>query len=442
MRQGEIVLAVSFVAIVVAWARRRHGRFSFDSHTDRRGQYTVKHELAVALHGKKAAGALQLWVADMELPCCEFVRCAIARRAQHATFGYTFQPSEMWERAARWLVERQNWTHRPSSAAFVFSANVVASVCNVLRACTSEGQGIVLMTPSYGPLRHAIAGCRRKLILHPLKLCGAEPSQRQYGLALDVLEATLEAERPAALLLISPHNPSGRVWTSAELTALATACARHGVLVIADEIWGDWTLVHGGRTGAALGGEERFVPFASIASKCGCCHVTLGAPTKTFNLAGLHCSFVVIEDDDIRRQYLEYVEPATLHYGSVFATEAMLAAYEHGAPWLDMAVRYVTSNVAHLLDCLAKTPLAEYISAVRPRATYCVWLDCARLVTAVGLGEPGALESFMLDAGLVLSPGSEFDPSGASDCFMRINVACPRPMLEDALARLRDAMPR
>ncbi len=300
------------------------------------------------------------------------------------------------------------------------------------------GDGVLVMTPLYAPLQAAVTGVGRRLVRHPLRAAAATGE-----LELDFssrLLPTLASGEVAALLLCNPHNPTGRVWRGTELAQIARACARHGVLVISDEIWADWHLSwsHGDAgDGSLRTPPPRHFPFAEAARASGCSCVTLGAPTKTFNLAGLHCSFAIFEDEELRNKYLRRVEPAVLHYGSTFATTALLAAYDpagSGLRWLAAAKQLVESNVRYLEDYLARhCPL---VVPLRPQATYLVWLDCR----ALGLDDE-ALSRFMLDeAKLLLSPGAEFAPETGQ--WQRINVACSRALLVQAAERLADAVER
>ena len=298
---------------------------------DRSNTFSVKHELSSEPSG------LQMWVADMELQCCPAIVRAISERAAHANYGYTIQPSAAWDAIAAWLFERQGWPSPPARSDFVFSASVVTSFCNVLRAFTAEGDGVVVMTPLYAPLQRAVTGCGRRLVEHRLafrdRCVFGEEESPTYQVSpplltfpwppflpsiascqMDVstrLAARLDAEaesdrgRVKLLLLCNPHNPSGRVWRRPELAALAAECAHRGILVISDEIWADWVL--------PSGSLWPFVPFTSVATPAGCAHCTLGAPTKSFSLAGLHASYLVLPDAELRRKYLAYADPALPH---------------------------------------------------------------------------------------------------------------------------------
>lgn len=417
----KILASASAATLLVLLWRRRRQPVCFDEPVDRQRIHTVKHTLS------KSKSALQLWVADMELRSPPHIVDAMVRRAREPTYGYTIQPTLIWTRAAEWLVARQGWSHAPSPECFVFSANLVTSFANLLRAFTAEHDAVVVMTPAYAPLQDCISGCGRRLVRHPLRHTG----RCRVDMDLPKLAETLSLEGVRLLLLLSPHNPTGRVWRATELRALAELCASRGVLVVSDEIWADWVL--------PADGARPFVPFAAAAGACR--HVTLNAPTKTFNLAGTHASYVIIEDQALRQQYLSYVEPATLHFGSAFATTALLAAYDRqpSVAWLDAARAYVHANVTYLSSSFAQH-LPGLVVAQPLDATYLLWLDCTGLASRLGLTSAAALEEFWLGAGLCLSPGAEFCKAGHCDFFMRLNTACPRSTLEEVVRRLRGAV--
>ena len=426
----------ALTAAIVYIVKRRQLRSSaapcFDVPLNRSGTHAVKLDLS------ERPQALQLWVADMDLPCADAIRRALLERASHPNYGYTLQPRAAWDAVGRWLVERQRYPSPPPAESFVFSASVVTSCCSLLRALTSAGDAVVVMTPLYAPLQRAVSGAGRELVEHKLRWRRRCAAGEAAAYQMDVetrlaplLEATPNAR---ALVLCNPHNPGGRRWRREELAELAALCARRGLLVIADEIWADWCLPseRGGRTSGGGRAGNGFAPFAPLAAAAGCAHVVLGAPTKTFSLAGLHASYLIIPDEALREAYRAYAEPAFLTFGSTFATVAMLACYTEpeAARWLDAAIAHVCANLHALRAHLARH-LGGRVVVLPLEATYCAWLDCA----ALGLrGEE--LKELFLGAGLVLSPGAEFDASGASDGYMRINLACARCTILEAARRI------
>lgn len=217
-------------AVLVLLIRRRARRSvlpNFDIRVDRSDQLTVKHGLAPCIFAEAGPGTLPLWVADMDLPCCPRICAAMRERCDHPTFGYTYQPEELWRAVGRWLVEHQGWQVAPPPSSFVFSASAVSSFVSLVRAFTAVGDSVLVMTPLYAPLQDAVAGEGRKLVRCPLRL----DADGRYHMDVEGrLDEALRADGGAALLLLcNPQNPSGRMWGADELRRLAAACARHGV---------------------------------------------------------------------------------------------------------------------------------------------------------------------------------------------------------------------
>ena len=428
---------------------------------------TVKHERAAAVFGPHPAHALPLWLADMEIPCCEHITRALTRRASVPSFGYTLQPTEMWAAVSAWLYAEHRWS--VPADAFVFSPSVVTSVHLVLSIFTEKGDGVLLMTPLYRPLQDAVSLGGRRLLTVQLK--GASLELDWYALEAHLRDAKV-------LLLCNPHNPGGRLWSASELRRLTSACARHSVLLISDEIWADWALGGGQYTPAALANgtsDHQNTSGCEEDRHGGCRLVTLGAPTKTWNLAGLHASYLIFSSGVDRRRYLDGVSHAFLSYGSTFATEVILAAYTLGSPWLRGAKALVEKNLDTLEVALAalggaalggaalggaaegrgggETTLVEGgsplpgepirggplrggpIRFTRPRATYLAWLDC----TALGFSDGSALNAWMRDeAALLLSAGGDFGEHTAQ--WQRLNCAVPSDVMDEVVKRLSAAV--
>ena len=389
----------------------------FQEPLDRSQHYTVKHTFC-------PPGAIPLWVADMDLPLDPTIHAAIKERAGHASFGYTIQPPELWEAVARWLRVEHGWHVRPDE--LIFTGNLVSATVNALRAYTKPGDAVAVVRPLYTPLQTLVVGSGRRLVSVDAGPGAAVESPLTLDLA--ALRASLAAERVAALIWCSPHNPSGRVWTRAELRAVATMCKELDVFIISDEIHCDlvlWGLVH--------------TPMALACADVGHTRVLVASsPGKTWNLAGLHCGFVVVQDAVLRAKYRAVVEHAYLHYGSAFATTGMLAAYVHGGPWRTRVCRYIESQV-HFVERFLAAHAPELVPA-RPQASFLVWVDCARLgLDALRGGATSELCRFFLDAGVKLSDGWSFGGEATAQ-YQRINVACSRAVLAEALARIAAAV--
>lgn len=397
------------------WRKRQRDPFGLDTPVDRRGYKTVKYELSPILFGETARDCLQHWVADMDFPCCPKLRKKLAQRMAHPIYGYTIQPEEVWQAVGRWLVENQNWKKAPEPDCFVFSGTVLASVGSILHTFAKPGDKVLTMVPLYAPLQKVVpaSGCSLVQYHLPVKV---ERGASRYEMDVEGLKKVLDKEKVKFIILCSPHNPVGRVWTREELVALAGVCKDRGILVIVDEVWADlcW---------------KPFTPFHPVAMEIGCKCISLGSPTKTWNLAGFHCSYAIFDDKEMLKRFKGYVEPQFLHHGSTFGTEALQIAYE-SREWMHAVRAYVETNFCYLEESLKDIPGIELADH---EATYLAWLDCS------GLGLPtDTVHSWMIQAGLVFSSGSEFHPDYGH--FQRMNLACSRQKLREALERLKCAV--
>ena len=415
LQMKGLILAVAALVLAALLSfyllRNRRRKAMFDAKLDRSNTFSVKDQFVPS---GTPSHALKLWVADMDLPICQKIQVEIIRRAKHPIFGYTFQPPQVFAKAAEWIETNHRWS--PDPAQFVFSPCVVTSFANILRSLTQPSDRIMLMTPLYKPMQEAVVGTGRQLVSYGLTMC---PQSGRFHMDFERLLPLLCNIR--MLFLCSPHNPGGCVWTSDELECLINACARHKILLVADEIWADWTLF-----------GNRHIPVGLAGKNIHCDVITMGAPTKTWNLAGMHCSYIIFNNEELKLRYLSYAQPAFMTYGSTFSTTVMLAAYTHGAQWLLEAKEYIEGNITFLLDALQRR--VPGIKAHRPQATYLVLLDCQQL----GLTSE-QLESFILqDAGLLLSFGSQFAEDFGQFC--RINCATSRSVLRQAVDRLERAV--
>ncbi|MCL6594509.1 MAG: pyridoxal phosphate-dependent aminotransferase, partial [Alicyclobacillus sp.] len=293
---------------------------------------------------------------------------------------------------------------------------VVPALGIIIDTFTQPGDRVVVQPPVYYPFFRLLRQRQRQIVHNPLRWTGT-----RYEMDLADLERHF-AEGVRMLILCSPHNPVGRVWTRDELMALGELCDRYDVLVVADEIHGD--LVYA---------PHRHTPFASLSERLAARTLTCVAPSKTFNLAGLHTSCVIASAPSLRQRYEEALQTLSLGSINVFGLTATEAAYRHGGPWLAALLRYLEGNVDYL-QAFLQNQVPE-VRMVRPEGTYLVWLDCQGL----GFTDDAALHQFWLkEAKLALDPGDIFGPGGEG--FMRINIGCPRVLLEEALHRLAAAV--
>jgi cystathionine beta-lyase len=386
--------------------------YSFDTIVERRNTDCLKWDGIEGRYGVKGDDLLPMWVADMEFRPPEAVVGALVRRAAHGICGYPAGLETYHEAIQGWMQRRHGWKIQEDWIAS--TPGVVAAVNLLIRTLTNRGDGIVLQTPVYHPFFRGVEenGCR---VLHNrLHFDGI-----RYTMDFEDLKEKLDQAK--LLVLCSPHNPVGRVWTREELLTLGELCLERGVVVISDEIHFDLTL-----------SGHRHTVFAALSEALAQNAVVCTSPSKTFNIPGLQPGVVIIPNPRLRRDFRRTLRACGIPEPNVFCLEAVRAAYEHGEPWLGDLLAYLEANDAFLRRFVA----AEIppLRVVRSEGTYLAWLDCRTL----GL-EPRALERLLLDkARLVLNQGYTFGPGGEG--FVRMNIACPRAMLEDGLTRLARAI--
>lgn len=377
--------------------------FDFDTLPDRRGTASLKWDFGGRIAGRE--GLLPLWVADMDFAAPPFIADAVARRAAHGVFGYTLEPESYFEAVMRWLAVRQGWDVRREW--LVAAPGVVQTISASLLAASGPGDRIVIQPPVYYPFALRIRANGREVAENPLVLDGD-----RYRMDHEGLERELAAGA-RMLILCSPHNPGGRAWTREELGRAAELCARHGVVIVSDEIHADLVL-HG----------RRHVPVASVSEEASRITITCVSATKTFNLAGLGGSLAVVSDEGLRNRLQAALGAQCGGTGNCFAVAASEAAWRQGAGWLDEMLAYVAGNLAYLSDRLLRELAGARVLPLE--ATYLAWIDLRRL----GLPDD-EVRSRLLDAGIWLDEGRKFGTGGEG--FQRLNLACPREVLSRAV---------
>jgi cysteine-S-conjugate beta-lyase len=384
--------------------------FDFDILLDRRGTGAMKWDVAPRTYDQH--DVIPLWVADMDIAVPPVIQSALRERLEHPIYGYPMPAADYWDPVVRWLGERQGWTVRPDW--FVDCPGVVPALNLCVQAFTQPGDKVVIQTPVYHPFYFVVENNGRRLVQNPLRFEGG-----CWTMDLDDLARRID-ERTRLLILCSPHNPVGRVWTGEELEALARLALDRGLIIVSDEIHAD--LAFGGR---------RNTPLASLGPDLAARAITLQAPSKTFNTAGLCAAFAVISDPGLRSRFEIQIESSGVSFINVFGQAALRAAYAEGGPWLDELRTYLEGNFD-----FAEGFFRERLPALgflRPEGTYLA------LVDARGLGRPlESLFRFFLRAGVHLDDGAKFGPALAG--FMRMNMASPRPLLRQAFERLERAL--
>ncbi|MDR3201740.1 MAG: pyridoxal phosphate-dependent aminotransferase [Bifidobacteriaceae bacterium] len=382
----------------------------FDRVVDRAGTDAIAVDHA--RYGKDP-GLLPMWVADMGFRAPEPVRAALAERAEHGIFGYSDAGDGYFEALTGWFAARHGWKIDPAHVRF--TPGVVAAIHIALNALTDPGDSIIIQPPVYYPFAAAIRATGRRVAANPLRRVG---ETGRYEIDFEGFEA--QARQARLFILCNPHNPVGRVWSAPDLLRLGRICARHGVIVIADEVHADF--VYPG---------ARHQVFAALDPEFEQMAVTCTAPSKTFNLAGLQLANIVIADPGLRGRFRETQSRAGFGHPPATGLVAARAAYASGGPWVDALVQYIWETMAFLAN-----QISERVPGVAfrpPEGTYLAWLDCA------GLGlDPDRLEAWVQQrAGLWLDDGRIFGEGGAG--FQRLNTAFPRSVIAEAVDRLAAA---
>ena len=379
--------------------------YNFDQVIDRRATESVKwHHYGEDM--------LPLWVADMDFVSPEPVVRALRERVEHGVFGYPQEPRELREAVVEWCARRYGWQIQPDWLAFV--PGVVVGFNLACHAVTSPGDGVLLQTPVYPPFFGVPKNVQLELDQTEL----TRGPDGVYAIDFDAMEAAI-AGRTRVFLLCNPHNPVGRVFTRAELERMAEMCLRHNLTICSDEIHCD--LIFSG---------QRHIPIASLSPEIAERTITLIAPSKTFNIAGLSCSAAVIPSPALRKQ-VAAAHKGLMSHVNVMGYVAALAAYRDGREWLDELLPYLEANRDFLHDYV-NTQLPG-IRMGKPEGTYLAWLDCREA------GIPGKpCEFFMREAKVALNDGATFGQGGEG--FARLNFGCPRSTLARALDQMKAAL--
>jgi cysteine-S-conjugate beta-lyase len=384
--------------------------YDFDRVCDRHGTSSVKWDYEREYTGH--TGLIPLWVADMDFPAPQPIMEAIRRRVDHGIFGYVREPDSYFEAARSWLVRRHGWT--VPREWMVPSPSVLSALSVIILTFTAPGDGICIQPPVYHPFGIRIRANGRRVVENPLVL-----RDGAWDMDLDGLERALDPGT-RMLILCSPHNPAGRVWGRPALERLAAICRSRGVLVVSDEIHFD--LVMAG---------HRHTPMASLSEEAAQNTLTLVAPTKTFNLAGLGGSLTIIPREELRRKF-EAAQGAIMGIApNAVAVAAAEAAWRQGDSWLDELLVYLQGNYE-----LVKRFMAERLPAVHPfplEGTYLALLDMRDL----GLTDAALKQKLLQEARVWMDEGAKFGQGGEQ--MQRLNLACPRAILRQALERLAAA---
>ena len=388
-------------------------RYDFDQLIDRHDTCAVKIDAMEQRFGR--ADLTSMWIADMDFAVCPEIVESLKQRIDHPIYGYAVASDSYWQSIINWLDHRHNF--KVSREEITYIPGVVKGIALVVNFFTQPGDKIVIQPPVYHPFKNVVEGNDRIVVNNPLILT----ENYRYEMDFDHLEKIFVEEKPKMMILCNPHNPGGIRWDNASLLRLASLCKAHNVLVISDEIHADLVLY-----------GKRHHQFASISQDASDICITLGAPSKTFNIPGLVSSWVIIQNQQLREPFFKWLSVNEFDTTTFTATIATEAAYTLGEQWLDEALEYIEGNIDFLIDyCATNIP---QIKPVRPQASFLIWLDCREL----GLDQEQLVDLFVNKARLALNDGKMFGSEGEG--FMRMNIACPRSVLNNALASLAHAV--
>lgn len=386
--------------------------YNFDKIVDRSGSGDLKHEVLEERYGR--ADLLPLWVADMDFETPNFITDALRRRLDHSLFGYTVEPDELWPTVQQWIKDHHQWDVKREWLSYI--PGIVKGIGMVVNVFTKPDEKVIIQTPVYHPFRLTPEGNGREVVYNPLK----ENADGTYSMDFDNL-AQVADEKCRVLILSNPHNPAGITWSKETLAQLADFCYDHHILVISDEIHCDM----------ALWGNKH-VPFATASEKAAQCSITFGAPSKTFNIAGIVSSYSIVPNDDIRNKFYSWLAANELNEAPLFSPIATIAAFKNGEEWRKAMLHYIEQNIIFVEDyCRENLP---QIKPLRPEASFLVWLNCR----ALGLNHEQLIDLFVNKAHLALNDGEMFGKGGEG--FMRMNVGTPRAILKKALDQLKEAV--
>lgn len=382
----------------------------FDTIIDRKNTYCDKWDYLERYYGEK--DMLGLWVADMDFAVPQAVTDAIVKRAAHPIYGYTEIDENYYDAMIEWYRRRHNYSIEKEW--IVYGPGVIPAICFLIQAFSDEGDKVIIQEPVYHPFKKCILSNDRVPLINELAY-----DKERYYMDLKALEEQID-ERTKLMILCSPHNPIGRVWSKEELTAVGNLCIRHNIMLIADEIHGDITY-----------SGYRHIPFASISEEFADHCVLCNAPNKSFNIAGLQGCNVIIKNPVIRKKYLEYIDKFHMAEFTPLSMVAHQAAYAHGGEWFDELLVYLEKNIKFTVDYLQRNLPA--VKVVQPEATYMIWID----FRGTGLSPEEINDKLIKEAKVALNDGFMFGETGAG--FQRMNIACPKKILEQALERIVSA---
>lgn len=386
--------------------------YNFDELTERRGTNSLKWDVG--------ANELPMWVADMDFKTAPEVSKAICERSSSGLFGYEIVPDEWYEAIQGWWSKRHHYEIRKEW--MMFCTGVIPALSSIVRKLTTPGENVLVQTPVYNIFFNSIVNNGRNILESELvyddKTC-------EYSIDFEDLERKLSDPQTTLMVISNPHNPVGKIWDRETLKTIGALCKKYHVLVFSDEIHCDLT---------DPGCE--YVPFASVSEDCENNCIMSIAPTKTFNLAGMQTSALVVPAEYIRTRVNRSINTDEIAEPGSLAVTAAIAAFTEGANWLDELREYIYNN-KNIVTKFISENIPE-IKIIKSQATYLLWLDCSTITSGIRKNDVRLSEIIRNKTGLYLSDGLDYGESGRN--FLRMNIACPKSRLIEGLDRLKEGV--
>ena len=386
--------------------------YNFDEIVNRRNTNTLKYDFNQKYN--KPEDITPLWIADMDFKVAPMITQAIQNCVNHGIYGYTESKDDYFFAISNWFATRfgyhikQDW--------LVKTPGMVYAIGMAVKAYTCHGEGVLIQEPLYAPIKETILANGRNAVINNLVYSNGE-----YTIDLEDFEDKIASNNVKLFVLCNPHNPVGRVWTAQELLAMGKICKKHNCLVLSDEIHCDIT----------FNGHRHHV-FSNIDASFGDMSIICTAPSKTFNIAGLQISNIFIENEDLRQQFKAQIAATGYSQLNTIGLAACQAAYTYGANWLNSLLQYLTQNLNFAREFVDNS--LQDVTLVSHEGTYLLWFDFSKFCKAHNLTHDQMDELLTTSSKLWLNSGTTFGPAGSG--FWRMNIACPKAILEDAMARL------
>ena len=385
--------------------------YDFNAPIDRRGTHCVKFDALKDMYGRD--DLLSLWVADMDFATPDFIIDALKRRLDHPVLGYPVQYDGYWQSVVDWIYNHHGWQVQREWMRYI--PGIVKGIGMVVNVFTQPGDKIIIQPPVYHPFRLVPEHNGRDIVMNPLRHEGDS-----YTMDFAQLEQVID-DTCRILILANPHNPIGITWDKATLARLADIAVKHNLIVISDEIHCDMALY-----------GNKHIPFASVSENAARCSITFGAPSKTFNIAGIVSSYAIVPDEALREKFFAWLTANEMDMATIFAMVATEAAFSEGEEWRQQMLSHIESNI-DFVDEYLKANIPE-VRAIKPQASYLVWLD----FSALGLEHEKLIDMLVNDAHLAMNDGAMFGIGGEQ--HTRLNVGTQRAVLEQAMSQLKEAI--